>query len=92
MVEGARGPRLLLEAPQPVGVRGERGRQDLDRHLAPELAGRARDRPRPCRRRRSRERISYRPSFTPGCSEMGITTKSETLRLGYNEKQWARAL
>ncbi len=30
MIQDPCGPGLLLESPQPVGVRGERGRQDLD--------------------------------------------------------------
>ena len=34
VVQDSRGPRLLLEAAQAVGVRGERRRQDLDRHVA----------------------------------------------------------
>ena len=36
VVEGAGGAGLLLEAPQPVGVGGERGGQDLDRDDAAE--------------------------------------------------------
>ena len=34
MIETARGLRLLLEAPQPVGVLGDCGRQNLDCHGA----------------------------------------------------------
>ena len=36
MVERGGGARLLLEAAQAIGVGGERGGQDLDRHVAPE--------------------------------------------------------
>ena len=36
MVEDPRGLGLLLEAAQPLRVLGERGRQDLDRDVAPE--------------------------------------------------------
>ncbi len=36
VVERRRGPRLLLEASQPFGIRRVLGRQHLDRHLATE--------------------------------------------------------
>ena len=36
MVQGGHGPRLALEAAEPLGVAGERFRQDLHRHLPPQ--------------------------------------------------------
>src|SRR5262252_2037447 len=36
MVQDSRRSRLLLEAAQPVRIRRDRGRKDLDRHLATE--------------------------------------------------------
>jgi hypothetical protein len=36
MVERRGGMCFLLEAPQPVGVVGEGGGQDFDRHIAPQ--------------------------------------------------------
>ena len=36
MVEGAGGPRLLLEAAQPIGIGAKLRRQDLDRDVPPE--------------------------------------------------------
>ena len=54
--------RLALEARQPIGIGPKRGRQDLQRDVAAELASRARDRPRPSRRRRGGMVIRYGPS------------------------------
>lgn len=36
VVQRAGGTRLLLETPEAIGIIRNRGRQDLDRHLAPE--------------------------------------------------------
>jgi hypothetical protein len=45
--------RLALEARQPVGVGGERRREHLDRHLAPQRGVGGAIRPRPCRPHRA---------------------------------------
>ena len=58
MIQRGQDLRLALEARQPLGVRGERLGQHLDRHVAIELARRAPGRPRPSRPRRAATTIS----------------------------------
>ena len=54
VIERGEGLRLAAEAGQPIGIGGEELRQDLDRDVTLEASCRARDRPRPFRRRRER--------------------------------------
>ena len=66
--------RLALEAGEALRVGRERGRQDLDRDIAAELACRARDRPRPCRRRRSATPTRTEPRRVPASDPGRVDT------------------
>ena len=49
MIQRGQQPRLAVEANAPLGIGREEAREDFDRDIAPELAGRGRGTPRPCR-------------------------------------------
>ena len=98
MVEGASGSRLLLEAPEAIGISGGVRGQDLDGYLAPEaLVARAVDLPHPARAEGSqgfvgaeaRARLHWHEA-DPGRVYIGLSLRQGGLGRGGPEDDLAR--
>ena len=83
MVQRGERLRLALEAQHAIGVGGEDVGQQLDGDVAMQASYRARDRPRPCRRRRSAPTISYEPIRAPLDSDIRCLGLQRSLPCGH---------
>ena len=99
VVQDPRGPRLLLEPAQPVGVGGEGRRQDLDRDLAPQprvprpidLAHPPRAERRESRRGPAGSRANHKSPITNGFSRAGDARESGSLIRGGKSRSPGRS-
>ena len=101
VIERGQHPRLAREPREPIGVAGERGRQDLDRDVATELRVVRTGTPRPCRPRqvgpavrRRRVAARHREGTVPGtdCSAHRRSGPGEEPVIGYPLVQERRRL